>query len=225
MESTPAHPHHAPREHSLDFLRGTAVFLMILAHALFFFHDESSPALNALARAGNVLCFVIFLFVSGASLYFAYLREKPASHRTFVRKVVHRTSIVLGGYYFLAVMARVETIRLEDVPEFGKTLLRILLFIDLPGFTEFLFPFIFYTFSIIFLRSFYARVSRHLITTLEAGYALYLLAYALYSVTLPSPWRELKALLVGDEGLNRFPIMQYGAVDLLLKRSKNIMRG
>ena len=199
------------RQPTLDFTRGLSVFLMILAHALFFFHDGSSPWLNALQRTGNTLCFVMFLFVSGAAMYYAYL-AKPQSAGQIAKRVAKRVWQIASGYYLLAILASVRDLDFFDLPGLASSLGRIFLFLDLPGFTEFLVPFIFYTLSMLFLRGLYEKSSRSFWLTLELSYAVYLLAYVLYPVSLGPGLREIKALFVGEAGLNRFPVLSYAPV-------------
>jgi predicted acyltransferase len=72
------------REIGLDVWRGIAVALMILTHAVSFFHIGDDPTIVNIGIFGGMVSFVLFLFLSGASAYFSYVkydREKHASKR------------------------------------------------------------------------------------------------------------------------------------------------
>jgi len=201
------------REAALDFIRGISVALMILAHAIFFFHDGTNFWLNALARTGNTVCFTVFLFVSGAALYYSHLAKPEV--RPSARRLWERFAYIVIGFYLIAFMASVDLLPRLDLELISTKILKIIFLLDPPSFTEFLIPFILYTLSFFVLRHLYLISSRNLLVTFELGYLFYLLAYFIYPWLLPSPAREIKALFVGDEGLNRFPVFQYFPVLLL----------
>ena len=199
------------REYSLDFIRGTAVFLMILAHAVYFFHGDSNQLLCIIGRTGNVICFTVFLFISGASAYFSSL----ADGRKFdAKKIIRRTFFILMGYYVLAITAAAGGLSSLSVKEAGGELIKIILFLKLFSFTEFLVTFILLSIFIVPFRGLLFRISRSFKMMVFVSLACYIAGYLIYPLIPGSPLRELKALFFGDPQILTFPLMQYMPVYL-----------
>ncbi len=207
------------REDLLDILRGLFVFIMILAHAIYFFSTGNSLLLNSFGTFGNTVAFTGFLFVSGAATYFAYIKpsDKPSSHhrKHFFKRLLY----ILVGYYVIASVAifsevykSTNTLSFEEL---GRQLLNAVLFIKMPSFAEFLVPFVLYALTIPIFKKVYRNLSKSLVLTITISVVLFALAYVLYPVNVASPIKEFKALFVGAQGLNRFPIFQYYPVYLL----------
>ena len=194
------------REDSLDFIRGISVIFMILAHGIFFFHDSSNLILTTIARTGNIICFTMFLFVSGASLYYGYLQNNTVLKEK-TKKFFSRTFYLLIGFYILAFVVRANIFSIYPIDL--RKITAIFIFQDVPNFTEFLFPFIFLSFSSIVLRKIYRKLSSSLLLTAVISIIFYFLGMLLYTLNIPSPYKEIKALFVGDASLLYFPLFQY----------------
>src|SRR3989344_5509329 len=200
--------HEVKRRPILDLLRGTAGFLMILAHSLFFFHDGSVVALNALARFGNTVVFTLFLFVSGASLYEAYIRPTDQQRKNTL-SIAKRTAYLLFGYYIVAFVAVFEKIARFDAASIKNTIINVLFFIKIPAFSEFILPFIIFSLSILLLKPLYTKITKHYSIAIFVSLVIFIVAYALYPIQASGNIKLLKAVFIGEEGLLRFPILMY----------------
>ena len=200
---------------SVDILRGIAVFLMVLAHSIAFLSKEETFLLAFLRNTGDILCFTIFLFVSGISSYLAYLSIADKEWSVKKKKLLKRNIVLLLGYYLVALVASLKSFSLSISGENLEEFLRILLLINVPSYTEFLIPFIFYGFLIYFFRNYLKKLSGFAILLISVSVITFALGIVLYSVNLPEPLVYYKALFAGQENLYRFPIMQYFPVLLI----------
>lgn len=197
------------RDLSLDYLRGIVVFLMVLAHVIHFFHEESNATLRFWEGVGNTVCFVTFLFISGAVTYLAYLKDENKWNEK-KKKIGFRVLYLLIGYYLIGFTGRLNQFTLPfDFQTWGKTALDILIFKDVPGFTEFIFPFLFITATLPLFRRLYYKITEGRLNVAIAAFFTYILATALFIIPIGEPFNYYKALLVGAEGIYRFPIIQY----------------
>ena len=203
------------RETSLDLLRGIAVLLMVLAHTIPFLHTSPRGLLLILQILGDTLCFTIFLLVSGASSYFAYLRNTDQEWIPKRVRLLKRLLKLLIGYYFVAIISSLQDFPIPPNHIWIKNVIQILVFIKVPGYTEFLLPFIFYGFLVLLFR--------HRLRTLVEKKRLiiilvpltYLLGYVIHKVPLPSPLVYYKSLIAGEADWFRFPLLQYSGVFLI----------
>lgn len=193
------------RDLSLDYLRGIAVFLMILAHSIHFFHDGTNETLRFWEGVGNTLCFTAFLFVSGAVTTLAYLKD-TVDWKKKGYDILKRTSYLLIGYYTIAFVASVPGFTSND---WLLQILKILSFTNVPGFTEFIIPFIFLSISTIFLHKFYKLISKRFSIVIIVSILSFFLGSLFFTIYVPEPFNFWKALLAGSEGVYRFPILQY----------------
>jgi hypothetical protein len=212
IHTTNYHPS-PPRESALDFLRGVSVLAMMIAHALFFFYTGGNIILTTLARTGNIISFTIFLCISGASTYYSYLVE-PQAPPGQTGKVLKRMFYILLGYYLVAFVARADTLTTLAYPELGRKIVSILLFQDVPNFTEFLIPFMIFSMLVLLFRPIVRHIASSFWLTLFVSAGIYAIGYALYPVELAAPWQAIKALIAGDQALLYFPILQYAPVYL-----------
>jgi len=194
------------RYYALDLLRGTAVFLMILAHSVYFYHNYSNKIITNLELIGNTVCFVSFLFVSGAVSYVAYL-QKGSFHNS--GRILKRIAVLIVSYYAISffVLSR------EIIAGYGFEKFRIisdvLLFRNLPSYLEYIPPFIVFSVLILLLPRLFDYISRSYSRALLISAIFYLAGFFLYNISVPEiavPW---KAFLFGNEGYYRFPIFQY----------------
>ena len=201
------------RFYLLDLLRGLAVFLMVLSHTVYFFHNGTSPFFLGLENFGNTVCFITFLVVSGAVSYLAYFKN-GAFNLERKKKVTKRLKMLLLSYWFLAFFVTADQL----VKGFGfarwKIILDILTFRNLPSYTEYIPPFIIYAFLLVLMPSFFEKITKRISKVLLYSVGFYLAGFVLYllpSVSFFAPW---KALLSGADGFYRFPIFQYMPVFL-----------
>lgn len=198
----------------LDLVRGLAVLLMVLTHSIYFFHNRDNSFILSLETLGNTLCFVLFLFVSGATLYVAYLRE-DVDKTHVAKRSLRRILLLLVTYYLLALFISSKELLAADTVDKARIALDILIFRQLPSFTEYIPPFIAATLLVRLLPTQLAKIARSLKKTLLYSVGLYLIGFALYHVGVPTYIAPWKAFLVGGEGFYRFPIFQYAPVLLL----------
>jgi len=123
------------REPAFDFLRGTVVFLMILAHTIFFFHDDTNIILRTIARTGNVICFTIFLFISGSGLSYGYLNRDSKKNRIYNKRFLKRILYILLGYYSIAFISKADTLTNSNGLELFRKTIEIIILKDVPNFT------------------------------------------------------------------------------------------
>lgn len=192
------------REIAIDFLRGFAVFIMILAHTAFFFNDNSN-IIKSIQSFGDTNAFVIFLFVSGVVTFITYQRKKSDWENNKKTNIYRLISLVIG-YYLVAFVSygsqfTTSTILLDSI--------KILTFQLVPGFTEFLLVFIVYGIIAVFFPKVLEIIGKNIIISISIGLGLYLLGFLMYFVDLSAPIEAYKLLLAGGENIYRFPLLQY----------------
>ncbi|OGG05053.1 hypothetical protein A2Z33_07275 [Candidatus Gottesmanbacteria bacterium RBG_16_52_11] len=195
------------RNPALDFTRGIAVLLMVFSHTVFFLHDGSSPILNLAALAGNISVFSIFFFVSGSATYIRHLVHNRRQYGK--RQYLLRILSLLTGYYAIAVISAMKSYPPESVPAMFSLIGRILIFITVPSFSEFLLPFIAVYITLPFLTPLYRKIAHSIPVALVSSAAAFVAGYLLFGLKTGSPVREYLALFAGSDGLLRFPVLQY----------------
>ena len=125
----------------LDLVRGVTVFLMVAAHAVYFFHNDSNILLVSVENFGNTVAFVAFLIVSAATAEIAYFSKEdiwPEKKKRLQKRVL----ILLLGYFALAFTVFFANI----VSSYGfdriKLIFDIITLRSLASFAEFFIPFI-----------------------------------------------------------------------------------
>lgn len=201
------------RFYVFDLLRGTAVFLMLIAHAVYFFHNSTSPGLLRLEKIGNTVCFVTFLLVSGAVSYIAYLSKEDLS--LVKKKLIKRTIMLLGAYYALALFVLASQISTNYGFKKIALIFDVLLFRNTPSYTEYFPPFLFFGLLLFIFGDFFKAVLKKGWMVLALAVSVYFGGQIIYGLAVPgfiAPW---KAFLVGSEGYYRFPVLQYFPVFFL----------
>lgn len=196
------------RDVSLDFLRGIAVFFMLLAHSVFFLYAGENSLLHLLKLVGDTFCFTVFLFVSGTVTYLAYL-EKKGQWENSKGRLLRRSLVILAGYYLVAIVAVVKDFHFPFSFRWLKILWPILSFQRIPGFTEFLIPLVFFRLLIFPLRKFYLFILRSPYRVILFSLLIYLAGALVFPLQVVSPLLSWKALLVGQVGWYTFPLLQY----------------
>ena len=202
------------RYRMLDLLRGATVFVMIAAHAIYFFHNDSNSILLALENAGNTIAFTIFLIVSAATAQIAYFsREDDWPERR--KKLIKRVSVLALGYLALAAMIFFADISSTYGLDRLTLILNVITLRNLAPFAEFLVPFIVFPLIISLFPKFFRKISDSAYLALIFGLAVYLLGMFYYQLPIQEFFTPWKALFFGASGYYRFPIFQYFPIYLL----------
>lgn len=196
------------RQYSLDIIRLGAVLLMLFAHTVSYFYIGGNGYVLGLKDWGNIVCFVTFLFVSGTVTYLAYLKDFR-KHNLPRNKLLARLGYLLAGYYFLASVVSAEKIFQANKIDLG-VVARILSFEYVPGYTEFLLPFVFYSLLVICFPKQVKAIAKSAWLIILVGGGSYLLGEFLYQVAdLSGILGKWASLIWGGENLYRFPVLQY----------------
>ncbi|HBG81796.1 TPA: hypothetical protein DDW69_03055 [candidate division CPR2 bacterium] len=197
-----------------DLLRGIAVLLMILAHTVYFFHNSTSPFLLSLEKIGNTVCFVAFLLISGAVSYIVYFRDEESWHLD-KKRIIKRLTMLLVSYYVLAFFVMAGQILTSYGLWKWGVILNILTFRTLPSYTEYIPPFILFSFLIAFFPKYFKEMARSIPLAFAISACFYFAGTTLFRLPMFQflvPW---KAFFVGHPGYYRFPIFQYFPIFIL----------
>ena len=125
------------RDRSVDKLRGIAILCMVIAHTLFFLNTMPSRTLHEVLYFGNNAAFTTFLFCYGIGLYLNFTR-KPLTYEKYFK----RLTILILAYYAIAFPAFYY---FWGPSAFGfRAIIKIITFVTIPYFSEFMIPFIVY---------------------------------------------------------------------------------
>ncbi len=202
------------RYRMLDLLRGVTVFFMIAAHAVYFFHNDTSSVLSYVEKFGNTIAFTTFLIVSAATAEIAYY-SKEDRWTEIKKRLKKRIFILTIGYFAIAFTVFFPNIISSHGIARIKLILNILTLRDLASYAEFYIPFIVFPLIIAAGYSVFRKITKSVYTTLVLALSIYFLGMFYYQLSIYEflvPW---KAILFGQEGYYRFPIFQYFAVYLL----------
>ncbi len=203
------------REFSLDFVKGVAVLTMIMAHSVAFFSNASTPTLSLLQKFGDTVSFTMFFFASAGSIYLAYLNCSDEDFIKIKAKKIKKRLLNLVLLYY--VVAFISSLRYIETSFFGilKHIIKILFFLDLPGYTEFLLPFIFFSIlTLVFYKSF-RKLAQNFFVSLIFGIFLFFVGSYLSTITVNSVLYPIKIILFGQNGIYSFPLFQYAIVFFL----------
>ncbi len=190
-----------------DQIRLSAILFMFFAHVVSYFYQGNSPVILFFRDAGNTVCFTLFLIVSGAANYLSY--------KDSTLKLLPRLRNLLLSYYFLAFLMSIPAFLAQQLPASLLQGLRTILFIDVPGYIEFLIPFLAYGLIVLFLRKPLMWLVRKPLLLILSGIAIFAVGSIAYGILTSSginPDRfiyRIAAIFVGGEGVYRFPILQY----------------
>lgn len=202
-----------PRFYILDLVRGVAVFLMLLAHAVYFFHARDSKFLVGIENIGNTFCFVAFLIVSGATTFVSYLcGEQDSASRYRLQK---RLLVLFFSYYLIALFVLTPSLLVANGAGKLKIVFDVLLLRNLPSYTEYIVPFLIYPWLVSVFKPLFRKISGSVLRLIIVSIIFYALGYALYRLPMPAYLLPWKALIAGSDGFYRFPILQYFPVYLL----------
>ena len=186
-----------------DLIRGVAVFFMILAHCVYFFHNNSNVLLVGTEDLGNTFCYTLFLFVAGAVATLAYLQKEQSSQESKSR-LKKRLLVFLLSYYLLALFIQLTSI--TGAPGFSKLkiIFDILTFRLLPSYAEYIPPFAIYSALILLFSGSLKKIVEKPFVIFFIAILFYILGSLSYGLNVPAfliPW---KAFLVGQAGFYRF---------------------
>ncbi|WKZ31105.1 MAG: heparan-alpha-glucosaminide N-acetyltransferase domain-containing protein [Candidatus Dojkabacteria bacterium] len=193
------------RDNSIDLLRGSVVLWMIITHTnAIFYKFDNQGWLGFFTWLGATVCFTTFLFCSG-SVY--GIKFKDRGDRIPFEKLWQRVAYILSGYYVAAFA--VVILSNQSLPSFNE-IMRVLFFVEVPIFTEFILTFALVD-ILIFAFQKYLRISLSKpYILLIVAVVVYVAAAYLYKVDLKIELlNAYKALFVGHEELHRFGLLSY----------------
>lgn len=199
------------RIHSLDILRGTVVFTMILAHTIAFLYSGNNNFLRALQKLGDLVSFTTFLLVSGGVTYIAYLDKTDSEWKKKRPKFLKRIFYLLISYYFVGLISSIGKITaFESIFETLTYLAKVFFFIEVPGYTEFLIAFVLFGLSVVLFRKYYLKlVNLSPLKIVIFGLFVYFIGFTVYKILSIYPLVYWTSFLFGYENWYRFPIFQY----------------
>ena len=201
---------------SIDFAKGIAALLMVLTHTLYFFSGSNNEILFAITRFTDLTTFSLFFFLSGTGIYLSYLAPEisQVEFNAKKEKLLHRAFKLLLAYYLLAFISDFPNL-LSSYNDLLIRLIKIVFFIQVPQYVEFIISFIAFYLVVYFFRRTLKHISNSFFWVVFIGISFYLFGYFLHFVQVPSELIFLKALIVGESNWYRFPLLQYSIVYLL----------
>lgn len=216
MSEQKTRPKPKARHIIFDAARGIMVIMMIISHTIDFFYQGDSIAISYLRNFTATVAFTGFILISGIVNYFAYI-DKAGNHVAWQKRklsIAKRTGMLLLSYYFAAFFSLLLKTGLAELTI--ARVIKVLLFIEVPTYTEFLLTFVLLGIVIMFFGRVLQFVAQKLTLTLFLGAALYIIGSYYYQVDLGADHlNSLKALFSGHDTLLRFPLLQYAPVYLL----------
>ncbi|MBD3311575.1 MAG: acyltransferase family protein [Candidatus Magasanikbacteria bacterium] len=190
------------RFYEIDFLRGSAIFFMIITHVNAVFQSEYDLVLDKLTWWGATVCFTVFLFCFAFIYGLKLMRQKKLK----IYREIKRFLILLAVYLTSAAIAHFFLQRSID----RDTLLSILQFKYLPPYTEFIITFAIYVLVLIFAQKFFKYLLKKPITFIIFSFLIYGLSIYLYKVDGGTGTiNDIKALFVGHEHVHSFGVLSY----------------
>jgi fucose 4-O-acetylase-like acetyltransferase len=207
------------RDSSIDVLRGIVVFLMVSSHVVWLLSLRQNPYWDTVRSFGDAVCYITFLFVFGISSYFSLFAKE---YSPFLKaKALNKIWKLLLAYYLIAF----ASVAKDLVTHFDKRIiLEVLTFYKVPGFTEFLVPFLFYSIVLLLFKS-RDVFTDNLFENKETPRFLLLFSASLFilgtllagsnDVLLPNIFTPYITQLTGGGNLLRFSLLHYFGVPLL----------
>ncbi len=206
------HHHQRSRSLTIDVLRGLAVIGMIVAHALFFFHNRTNGILTFAEQTLNATVFSVFVFVFGMSLA-KWLDIHAHDSAAYVWKLtVRRAGIVYLVYALTAAAALLTSGR---SPATGLNELGGALMLSAPpNFTEYMPLFVLLILMIPLGRPLLRYTRTSILLTAVVAALSYLSGIVLFQLRVPGWLSGWKALIAGDGETLGFPLLFYFPVML-----------
>jgi len=188
---------------------------MVLAHTVAFFHDGSNATLRFLQNIGDTVCFTVFLFISGSTAYHAYISSTQKEWKVKRYRMLKRLVILLFGYYTVALFSTLRDFSFPPDTGWIEHFAGIVFFVNIPGYTEFLIPFIVFGLLGFVFRKELNSLSKKPLLLICISALSYSAGTILYHVNVPDELINGKSLIAGAQGLYRFPLLQYFPIFLL----------
>ncbi len=187
------------RSSALDVFKGLLLFGMILAHIIQILEITNNSLLNAVSKYINLISFSGFLFAFGYGNYFAYFSK---DFRSCKLRMLNTSFKILIAFYISGIAFRTlfekKAIHLLDI-------LKIILLIDIPGYSEFL-----ASFAVITLLAIILFKPIQIIIE-DKKYFLLTNILLLLTTYIPYQWININqiGLLIGTNKFYCFPVIQY----------------
>ncbi len=212
------------REKTIDILRAFAVLLMIITHviAIAFDHGNGNKIIYYLGIFGGIASFSTFLLLSGAANYISFIHLKNSARKSVNLKkikIFSRSIQILLAYYFLAALSLFvskSAFVSNDSADIVGDIFRIVFFLRVPEFTEFLLTFVAFNITLLIFRRSFKFIASDIRVVTVTSLIFYSIGHLLYPLNFADDKLNLlKALIAGHEGLHTFPLLQYLPVLLI----------
>lgn len=184
------------RYENIDLMKGIITILMITAHVIQFF-PSNQTGLRIFSDYVNLTTFSGFLFCFGYACQIAYFQKQLLPiNRIFIGFLK-----ILIAYYISAFGFELLFLKMNNI----NTLLSVLYFEHISGYSEFLLSFVFLYLTVLLGGSGIKKIltnNRTILITLACSLALTYINYKKISVPQLSP-------LIGHKQIPSFPIIQY----------------
>jgi uncharacterized membrane protein len=195
----------------IDLLRTTAIILMVLSHAIAFLYSGGNPVLRFIQYIGDSAAFTLFLFTSGLTAYYAYLKTNEDKKE----KLFRRFLILIGVFYLISFVSSIENIIvLNSTIEKFWYIFDLLTLKQMGDYSEFLLPFAFFVGIIALFPNLLKLAISNKLTLIIVSVGVYFLGYGIYNINFGSDLDLYKAIFSGHDNLYRFPLLQYFPVFL-----------
>lgn len=186
----------------IDFLRGSAVFFMLIVHINAVFVKEYNFILDRLTWWGATVSFSVFLFC------FAYIYGlKLSDNKNLdVKKQVKRIVLLLSVYYVAAFFSHYLLFSSVSAGEVYS----ILTFQYLPIFTEFIIPFFLYIILILIFSPALKKLLQRPMILVLISFLIYFLGGWLYMLDVGGNFLTVvKTLMVGNGHTHSYGVLSY----------------
>jgi hypothetical protein len=141
------------RDQSVDVLRGWAILLMMVSHAIFFRYGLGSGLLNTVLNFANTFCYITFLFTFGVGIYHSMIASRWDITRR--AKIQKRILLLLLLYYVVGTISLWSYYPLSDwnISMLISESLRIITFRYYASFTEYIPTFVVLMVIFYFIRT------------------------------------------------------------------------
>lgn len=188
------------RNFSIDIFKGLLVIGMVLVHIMQFFSDPSiSPSVEYVINIGNVITFSGFVFCFGYVAEISYLEKDLKSVYKKIIKNIIKTLIafyVSGSAYQIFVAGNLIE---------WNTFKEIILLNTMPGWSEFLASFAYFSFVTLILFVPFKKVLNNKVLFWIIFFSLFLTCLIQYEkITI-----NQLGVLIGTNKFAAFPVLQY----------------
>lgn len=186
----------------IDFLRGSAIFLMVTTHTNVIFAKDYNFILDKLTWWGVTVCFSVFLFC------FAYIYglKLSGNKKLNLKKQIKRIFILLFVYYLSSFFNYYFLSNSISAKEFYS----ILTFQSLPIFTTFIIPFFLYVILILIFYPVFKKLLKQPILFFLISFVVYFLGGWLYTLDAGGNFlNTIKTLMAGNGSVHSFGVLSY----------------